>query len=124
MNFDDLRRAIEASAYHSRLCTQDRESRKVICHEICPRHAVLAALATLEREHAERERRLREDVLQWLDSGFSYADTFPESETIRVYDDQDVNFAHRKLAEILDSPTAPQSGKEEIRQEQSRFDVN
>ena len=96
MNFDELRKAIEAMRHDENCCAVAINRRHVVpCN--CRKARALSALSILEREYVERERRLREEVLEVLNDGF-----FEESPAI--YDAQTVNFAHRKLAEILDLP--------------------
>ena len=99
---DKLRRAIEAIGHWSD-CDARLKSDDYPVEELCdcPFPGALAALATLEREHAERERRLRENVLKILDNGM-YTDHHGRGV---LYDTQYVNFAHDQLAEILDSST-------------------
>ena len=88
MNFDEVRQAIRFISHNK---------------GYCDRSGAYAAVNALEREYAQRERRLREEVLSVLDKGFSYADTFPDPNTTRVYDDDDVELAHHNLVEILDA---------------------
>ena len=83
MNFDELRATIEAISCHREVPAQQKRE-------------AIDVLATLERQYAERERRLRKEVLKPLDLGAPFGD-------IIEYSRHHTEHAHRKLAEILDS---------------------
>lgn len=82
VTFNELRAAIEAQGHDTNCDINDHWSDKP-CN--CGHAAVLTALTTLEHEHAERERRLREVQHSWSIGHYAIAE--------------------QQLAEILDSPS-------------------
>ena len=90
MNFDEIRREIETM-------------RCEVCGDLFGVADALDLIDTLEREHADFERRLREGVLQRLDSSYT-APYLPDVDP-GGYDLAEVYLAHRMLTEILDSST-------------------